>query len=146
MNRRKKTDEARAERLARAIVGGRDEQMCVRCRRGSNLGTNFDHRKNRSQGGKWAASNGQLLCGSGTTGCHGWKTQNPQTAMQDGYTCPSWAEPTEWPARRWLPTPYGTQRLTWVLYDDRGNYTPITTDEARHRMAHVWPTTTKDTP
>lgn len=147
MKRGKKTDEARAERLARAVVGGRDNQMCVRCLRIDPFhGVNFDHRKNRSPGGLWAASNGQLLCGSGTTGCHGWKTQNPLQATQEGYSCPSWAVPAEWPARRWTPTAYGTQRAEWVLYDDDGFYTPITEDEARFRMGHIWTTTDKENP
>lgn len=32
-----------------------------------------------------------LLCGSGTTGCHGWAHANPARAKRDGLIVPSWA-------------------------------------------------------
>ncbi len=122
------------ERVARDIVNGRDEGICVRCRR-AGVPTNWDHRQNRSQLGRWRAANGQLLCGSGTTGCHGWKTSNPKAATEEGYSVPSWVDPAEWPARRYFPTPFGTVRLGWCLYDDDGGVTEISDAEAAERMA-----------
>lgn len=95
------------ERRARAAVKERDQGMCVRC---GGPGTNWDHRKNRSQGGRWEASNGQTLCGSGTTGCHGFVTLNPAAAVLEGFTVPSWARPELWPAWR--------HDVGWVLYFD----------------------------
>lgn len=102
---------------ARELVNLRDGGVCVKCGRVDPLfGVNFDHRKNRSQGGLWSASNGQLMCGSGTVGCHGWATQHPAEAVAEGWAVPSWADPLVWPARRWLKSSFGTVRLAWVLY------------------------------
>lgn len=53
---------------------------------GKHGATNAHHRRNRSQGGKDVLSNLILLCGSGTTGCHGWVTENPDWAEIRGYT------------------------------------------------------------
>lgn len=126
---------ARAEREARALVTGRDGGVCVKCLRVDPVfGVSWDHRQNRSQLGKWRASNGQLLCGTGTTGCHGWKTTNPAEALDEGYTVPSYADPAEWPARRWFATPFGTVRLGWCLYDDAGQVTEIDELDAIERM------------
>jgi hypothetical protein len=54
---------------------------CVRCgRRGSNR-----HEKlPRSRGGLRDDFNTVVLCGSGTTGCHGWVTANPDAAEKEG--------------------------------------------------------------
>jgi hypothetical protein len=64
----------------------RDNFRCVRC--GVLLlsaeGRSVHHLLNRSQGGKDAASNLILLCGSGTTGCHGWVTEHPRQARDEG--------------------------------------------------------------
>lgn len=96
------------ERRARAAVKERDQGICVRCGRPGN---NWDHRKNRSQGGRWEASNGQTLCGSGTTGCHGWRTLNPAAAVLEGFAVPGWGRPEWWPA-------YRADVRSWVLYVD----------------------------
>lgn len=125
-----KRSKSRADEIeAREYVNLRDAGVCVRCRRVHPLfGVNFDHRKNKGQGGPWSASNGQLLCGSGTTGCHGWKTDHPTDAVTEGWAVPGWdrADPLKWPARRWLRTDLGTLRLAWVIYDDFGSWTEIT--------------------
>src|SRR5690606_39263311 len=105
--------------------------VCVRCRRSHPLfGVNFDHRKNRSQGGLWSASNGQLMCGSGTVGCHGHVTQNPAEALREGWSVPSWADPASWPAARWFRGEHGIFTRGFVLYDDEGRFREITADEA----------------
>ncbi len=98
---------ARDERRARAGVKERDKGLCVRC---GWPGSNWDHRKNRSQGGRWDVSNGQTLCGSGTTCCHGWVTSHPALAMLQGFAVPSYARPELWPAWR--------HDVGWVLYFD----------------------------
>lgn len=127
---------ARDERTARTQVTERDGGLCVRCLRGDP--TNFDHRKNRSQGGLWSASNGQLLCGSGTTGCHGWVTVHPHQAIIDGWAVPGWADPAEYPAARWFPTPLNTLRKGWVLLDDMGAVLEVDAAEAELRMTGRW--------
>lgn len=120
------------KRAAYRITTERDSELCVRCRRAP--GTNRDHRKNRSQGGRTTPANLQLLCGSGTTGCHGWVTEHPKEAIEEGWACPGYAEPADWPARRWMGTHLGALRLGWALYDDRGGITRITEVEAMERM------------
>ena len=123
--------QTRADEInARELVNLRDRGVCVSCGTVHPLfGVNFDHRKNRSQGGIWSASNGQLLCGSGTVGCHGYMTQHPAEAIREGWAVPSYANPAEWPARRMV---HG--HLIWVLYDDGGGWVEISEAEAKERM------------
>lgn len=131
------TELRRMEETARAIVTERDGGVCVRCRRVHPIhGINWDHRLSRSIGGLWLPSHGQLLCGSGTTGCHGWRTSNPADAIREGYAVLRSATltPAQWPARRWFATPYGTVRLGWALYDDEGGVEEIDEIEAQRRL------------
>lgn len=136
---------ARSEEAdARELVYLRDGGVCVKCHRVDPIfGVNWDHRKNRSQGGKWAASNGQTLCGSGTTGCHGFVTSHPREAVAEGWAVPGWplADPREWPARRWV-SDAGVLRLRWVIYLDQEDYhhrlfVVIPEKEARERMKQM---------
>lgn len=124
---------AAEERRAYAMVTERDEDRCQRCLRYCGP-TNRDHRKDRGRGGLTVVSNLQCLGGSGTTGCHGWKTANPTDAIAEGWSVPSWGEPADWPARRYVPTQWGTVRPAWVLYGDDGSITEIDEEEARDRM------------
>lgn len=113
------------EKIARRLVaargsGGDDYRRCEIRILGVCLGraTNFQHRKNRGQGGAWAPSNGIDVCGSGTTGCHGYIHANPAEAVENGWTVPSWADPVATPAL--LHTVhYGHD---YVLLDDEGCY------------------------
>lgn len=115
MNERK----ARGLVYARSAIDGENRQCEVRildvC---LGRGMNFQHRKNKSQGGLWLPSNGIDVCGSGTTGCHGWIHANPTAAVEKGWTVPSWADPAEVPVL--LHTlHYGHD---WVLLDEDGCY------------------------
>lgn len=94
MNERK----ARALVYARSAIDGQN-RLCETRIQGVCLGRgmNFQHRKNRSQGGLWLPSNGLDVCGSGTTGCHGYITEHPAEATEKGWTVQSWAEPAEVP-------------------------------------------------
>ena len=58
-------------------------QRCVRCGRQAS---NWHERLPRGRGGKRDAFNAIPLCGSGTTGCHGLVTGNPQLARDEGWT------------------------------------------------------------
>jgi hypothetical protein len=40
-------------------------------------------------------SNLMLLCGTGTTGCHGWVEDRRLEAQADGYLVPSWENPAD---------------------------------------------------
>jgi len=102
------------EKEARRLVAERSGGICEVC--GANRATNFQHRKNRSQGGPWSASNGLHACGSGTTGCHGRMHQEPEEAYAFGWSVKGAADPASTPVR----TCYG-----WVLLDDEGGRTAV---------------------
>ena len=88
--------------------------MCEGC--GRARATNWAHRVARGQGGAWCPSNGLHLCGSGTTGCHGWSHLHPTEAKARGWIVEPWRDPAEVPALHWL---HGL-----VLLDVDGSFTP----------------------
>ena len=74
--------------LLRLQVQARDNNICRRCGR---LGNNVHHRITKGMGGnKSLRVNGLAalvtLCGSGTTGCHGWVTEHPEEAYRLGWS------------------------------------------------------------
>lgn len=117
------------ETTAYELVTLRDGNSCQRCRRDCGPIAR-DHRKNRSQGGLTVLSNLHLL----GLRCHQWATEHPREAVDEGWAVPGYADPAEWPARRWVATSMGTLRLSWVLYSDDGGVDQITDEEARARM------------
>lgn len=76
----------------------RDMGKCARCGRHVvhlELGTSWSihHRRPRGSGGTslaWVneAANEIVLCGSGTTGCHGWVEKNRKEAREAGFLVP----------------------------------------------------------
>ena len=65
----------------------RDQGRCLRC---GAPGTNTQHRVARGMGGTSRPQVNDLanlvtVCGSGTTGCHGWMTANPADAYATGW-------------------------------------------------------------
>lgn len=119
-----KSDEHDAYELATL----RDGNRCQRCLRDCGPIAR-DHRQNR-QAGNTIVSNLQLL----GLRCHQWKTEHPAAALEEGWAVPSWADPHEWPARRWFPGYAGIHTLAWVLYDDDGHVQEITDAEAVQRI------------
>lgn len=96
---------------------------CVGC--GVTEGLNFQHRQARGMGGTSdpavsAVTNGILLCGSGTTGCHGWAESHPEAAEDHGWSVPQWADPASVPVLH--------HRLGWIRLSDNGEI--IVTREA----------------
>ncbi len=80
---------------------------------------NAHHRRNQSQGGLDVLSNLMLLCGSGTTGCHGTVTMNPNWAEAHGYTIKgTQVSPSLVPVQFW----FGAvgRNPVWFLLDDGG--------------------------
>ncbi|GJJ23723.1 hypothetical protein MTY414_73960 [Mycolicibacterium mageritense] len=75
---------------------------------------------NQSQGGRGTLGNLLLVCGSGTTGCHGRITVNPTWAKAQGYTVGGTFEPADVPVVRWSRFIGGPEV---VLLDDRGGIT-----------------------
>lgn len=97
-----------------ARSGGR----CERCDRalGGGIGVSRHHRMRRRDGGD-RLSNLLLLCGSGTTGCHGWVTEHPDEAYANGWSVRALAttDPAEVPVRingrLWVLDDHGVKRL-----------------------------------
>jgi hypothetical protein len=120
---------ARQEHEAYELATLRDLDTCQRCRRDCGPIAR-DHRQNR-MAGNTVASNLQCL---GLL-CHTWKTEHPEEALAEGWAVPrhTTLSPAEWPARRWVKTGYGTLRLSWVLYDDQGEWFEIDQREADYR-------------
>ena len=109
----------------------RDEGRCVR---GGDLvrghrGVDFStqHRVARGMGGSRHAARPSaliLLCGSATTGCHGWVEAHPAEARELGYRVPPGTDPGTWPVlyhgREWRQltddgwqTPAGEDTTPW---------------------------------
>lgn len=101
----------------RADLRERAHGCCEVC--GHSGATNAHHRVNQSQGGRDTLGNLLLVCGSGTTGCHGRITTNPAWARAQGYTVRSTFEPTAIPLVRW--SRWTGQPETVLLHDD-GTY------------------------
>lgn len=74
------------------IVDARADGRCERCGRAA-LVANHHHRLLRSRGGRDLPSNLVRLCGSGTTGCHGWVHANVAAATDAGYIVRTNADP-----------------------------------------------------
>jgi len=78
----------------------RDYYECVRCGKGiMNSPYSIHHRRLRSHPFPelHEAANLITLCGSGTTGCHGWVHNHPQEAQKAGYIVRSTQNPTDIP-------------------------------------------------
>lgn len=105
----------RALSLRNDLIDWRDHERCARC--GVPIvGGSRHHRKFKSRRGGDEVSNGILLCGSGTTGCHGWVHHHPTIARLEGFAVESWELPDEVALKHFL---YG-----WVLLDDEGGWVP----------------------
>lgn len=100
----------------RADLHERAHDCCEMC--GLHGATNAHHRRNQSQGGHDRLSNLLLLCGSGTTGCHGFVTTEPAIAKRMGWTVRPISEPADIPVWRFDRT-LGYRVL--VKLDDEGN-------------------------
>jgi 5-methylcytosine-specific restriction protein A len=101
----------------RELVFERSGGKCEWCGQPPSWGVSVHHRKPRGMGGSRkvhvnAAANLLLLCGSGTTGCHGWTESNRQQAVTFGLLVPRPAFPAT--------TPFYYRQQRWVLLDDNG--------------------------
>lgn len=107
----------------RDAVWERDSERCFRCGvilHRSRGGHSIHHRQTTGMGGtKTRPKMSQLilLCGSGTTLCHGWVTGNPQAAEAQGYLVSRSANAAARKVLLW-------QRY-YVLLGDDGSVTPL---------------------
>lgn len=108
---------------AKPVVARRQGWHCLRCGRNTHgdwwPGHSTHHRKSRRFHDD-SPENLVRLCGSGTTGCHGWVHEHPAEAERLGYILPSWRDPLNAPVRDWngdwwwLLTDGTAQRLTQI--------------------------------
>lgn len=110
----------------RRLVLKRDGYRCVACGRevdGVWSGFSLHHRHLRSHpyAGLHGPANLIVLCGSGTTGCHGEAHANPLLARRMGWIVPMWDEHPEL-------VPVNCHRRGWILLDDKGGYQPCDRD------------------
>lgn len=106
-------------------VDERDRQCCARCGQ-YIVGGSRHHRKLRRYGDHGAA-NLILLCGSGTTGCHGWVHAHPKLSYAQGWMIRGHGTPCEVPL-------YHRTIGSWVLLLDTGSFTMITPESALLRL------------
>jgi hypothetical protein len=108
-------------KLVRRTVLERDNHICVRC--GLYVGPfgeySLHHRRPRGMGGSKRLdtdmpANLVLLCGSGTTGCHGYVEANRTEALSVGLLLPQSVTPADIP----ILTHRG-----WLLLDNEGCWT-----------------------
>lgn len=107
-------------RTLRDAVRERDGEACQLC--GRPIGSqpySIHHRRPRQMGGDRSAhtaDNLVLLCGTGTTGCHGWIESHRQVGYQEGFLVHRWDDPASVPVHRfrrswalpgqsWIPVP-----------------------------------------
>lgn len=81
----------------RAAVLTRADGQCERCGHSvANIPASIHHRRTAGAGGNKHShyiENLALLCGTGTTGCHGWVTENPAAAGETGWYVHQWEDP-----------------------------------------------------
>lgn len=97
------------------LVKQREQGRCARD--GQPLaGGSLHHRQLRSQFGAETLENKVGLCGSGTTGCHGWAHHNRDDAAKEGWIVSAYDNPAAVPLKHhiwgWvLPLPDQTWQL-----------------------------------
>jgi len=125
-------------KAAVAQIVARDNAACARCGRGIDLHArgvawSIHHRRPRGMGGSRnaavnATTNGVVLCGSGTTGCHGWVEAHRDEARFHGWLVPQWRDPAEVPVRHyragwaWLTTDGWVALTQAELWLQAGNW------------------------
>lgn len=99
------------ETRARKVVYARSGGVCERC--AQQKAAEWQHRKNRSQGGEWTAENGLHLCSP----CHRHVTEHPAEGREYG-----WAVSRECdPATKRVLIQDGAR---WVWLTEDGTYSP----------------------
>jgi hypothetical protein len=105
-------------KTARDLVYGRSDGWCEVRVPGICFGRagNWHHR--RAFGRVWTPSNGLHVCGSGTTGCHGWIGDWPNAANERGWLLKTEQRPRLEPAV--IPS-----LGRWCYLTDSGIYVPV---------------------
>lgn len=103
------------------LVRERDHNACARCGGTNQLTTH--HRRARGMGGsRWPGinqpSNLLTLCGSGTTGDHGWVTNHPAESRDLGLSVSMHADPAAVPVLTWRGWVYLTNSGTFRTLEE----------------------------
>lgn len=98
-----------AESQARLLVATRSQGWCETG--DGNRASDWAHRKARSQGGEWSASNGVALCRA----CHAWCHARPTAARDVGLIVPAAGDPARAPV---FLAPPGEPADWWLLTAD----------------------------
>lgn len=110
LNRAKPQVDKGSQHQGRTLVAARSGGLCEICALAP--AREWHHRKNRSQGGTWAASNGMHLCPAD----HAWITEHPDQAAANGWTVRSYHDPAVTTCLR---------RGKWVLLDNEGGVSAV---------------------
>lgn len=111
------------------LVDRRDREACRRC--GRRIAGGSRHHRQLRRFGDHSAANLVLLCGSGTTGCHGWVHAHPAEAYRLGWLVHSWHDPAQ------VPVVGVGGSGGWVLLDRDGKAAGMTVDDARKRLTDL---------
>lgn len=108
----------------RQIIVARAGECCERCGLHARGGS-IHHRRPRGMGGTKdpaaaTAANGVLLCGSGTTGCHGWVESHRAEALAQGWLVRQGVDPAI------VPIPHVTLGRVFLALDGMYLYEPAT--------------------
>lgn len=115
-----------------ALVDARDDYRCIRCGMSLYVTDGSRHHRMRRRDGGHRASNLILLCGSGTTGCHGWAHNHPEAARAEGIIVPAngRALPELIPVLTWW-----LFSRVWMMLHDSGDRDLISEAEAATALA-----------
>lgn len=107
------------------LVDARDGQSCQRCGASLEVVSGSRHHRIRRRDGGHATSILILLCGSGTTGCHGWVHAHPRAARAFGLIIPAVRKPALDPTTIPCIGVKDDGRSGWFLLDDNGGRAEI---------------------
>lgn len=105
----------------RAVCAWREQRRCARCgKQLDGIPASLHHRRLRSHpfAGLHEVSNLIWLCGTGTTGCHGWVHAHPSLAEEHGYIVHAWEDP------RKIPIDHAIYGKCWLWDDGTVGNTP----------------------
>lgn len=103
------------------LVDERDQERCVRCGRSLHVTHGSRHHRQLRRHGDHSPANLILLCGSGTTGCHGWVHAHPALAYEMGWMLRSWQTAEAHPVAYRVG-----QAFVWYYLDREGGRTETT--------------------
>lgn len=120
----------------RDTVLERDRYRCFRCGRSVLEGMySLHHRRPRGMGGSSSpltnlAANALTLCGTGTTGCHGWAESHRRQAIRLGLILPQGIDPSMVPVLH--------HQDGWLRLDNYGGTRRADPDDV-HDWEQRWP-------